>query len=155
MTREAHGLYRDPTFPVSPHLDYMAATLWPTDVRGTISHESALALFDLSDANPATIHLTVPRRHRVRRVIPPHYTIHQADLPAAEITRVEGIPVTTAARAIRDCHATHLGPALLRQAISDGRRAGYLTQPEADDLATEVLTPAHTTLPLLDSRRTR
>jgi hypothetical protein len=47
---------------------------------------------------------------------------------------VEGVPVTAPARAIRDAHASHLGPALIRQAIDDGRRTGHLAVEEADQL---------------------
>ena len=34
-----------------------------------------------------------------------------ADLDAGDEQRIDGVPVTTPARAIRDAHATHLGPA--------------------------------------------
>jgi hypothetical protein len=46
--------------------------------------------------------------------------------------------VTTPVRTIRDCHATHLGPALIRQAIADGRRSGRLTFREAAQLEREL-----------------
>jgi hypothetical protein len=49
------------------------------------------------------------------------------------------VPVTTAVRAIRDAHAAHLGPALIRQAITDGRRTGHLTLDDADQLEHELL----------------
>jgi hypothetical protein len=42
-------------------------------------------------------------------------------LDPKDVQIVEGIPVTTAVRAIRDVHTAHLGPALVR-AIEDGQR---------------------------------
>jgi hypothetical protein len=64
---------------------------------------------------------------------------HYADLEPQDVKQLEGIPVTTAARTIRDVHASHLGPALVGQAIADGRRTGHLTFDEADLLEHELL----------------
>ena len=129
----AHGLYRDLAAPETRLTPYVTAILWPRGTTGVLSHETALALMELSDANPATIHVTVPKSHRPRRrTPPPGVMLHFADLPPEDIGSVEGLPVTSAARTIRDCAATHLGPALLRQAIADARRTGWLTPTDAD-----------------------
>lgn len=139
IERIAQGVYFDTLAPASPLGAYAAAALWPRGARGVLSHQTALALLDLSDVSPDKIHLTIPPTVRVRRAIPRQYVVHHAGLEPAEITYVEGIPVTTAFRAIRDCHAAHLGAALLRQAIVDGRRTGRLTTREAETLEQEVL----------------
>ncbi len=139
LERVAHGLYRDTLVAASPLGPYMAATLWPRGIRGALSHQTALELLGLSDANPARIHLTLPPAMRVRRTIPPQYVLHHAALDARDTTLVEGVCVTTALRTIRDCHRAHLGPALLRQAIEDGRRTGRLSTAEASLLEAEVL----------------
>ena len=144
LERVSWGLYRLIHFPRSPHDQYVEATLWPLSVRGAISHESALALYGLSDVNPAKIHITVPRSFRVQREVPAVLVIHRADLKDAEISHHEGIPVTTPERAIRDCHAAHLGPALVRQAIEDGRRTGLLRRSKAESLMDELLGEAIT-----------
>jgi predicted transcriptional regulator of viral defense system len=137
--RVSHGLYRLVHFPLSPNALYMEATLWPARARGVLSHESALALYELSDVNPAKVHITVPRRFRVRRARPAFLTVHHADLAESDVDVFDGIPVTTPERAIRDCHATHLGPALVRQAIEDGRRMGVLSRAAADRLLHQLL----------------
>jgi predicted transcriptional regulator of viral defense system len=139
IERVAYGLYFNPLVPSSPLGPYMAATLWPSGARGVLSHQTALELLGLSDANPDRIHFTLPARMRVRRQVPSQYVLHHADLGPRDTTLVEGIPVTAAARTIRDCHALHLGPALLRQAIEDGRRTGRLSAAEANTLEEEVL----------------
>lgn len=119
---------------------YMQATLWPAPARGVLSHQTALELHEISDANPAKIHVSVPKRFRTHRTIPSQYVLHHAELTGDEVGFVEGIPTTSAARAIEDCHRAHLGPALLAQAIEDGFRRGLLTQNEANDLRERLLT---------------
>jgi hypothetical protein len=109
------------------------------NAHGVISHESALAIYGLSNASPAKVHVTLPTEFRIRRAVPKRLALHYADLAPKDVQRVEGVPVTTATRAIRDAHASHLGPALIRQAINDGRRGGHLTVDEAERLEQELL----------------
>ena len=138
IERIAQGVYFDTLVPASSLASYMAATLWPR-TGGVLSHQTALALLELSDVSPDKIHLTIPPQVRVRRTVPKQYVLHHAALEPREITHVEGIPVTTAFRAIRDCHAVHLGTALLRQAIDDGQRTRRLSAREAETLQQEIL----------------
>lgn len=144
MERLSRGVYRLANFPLSSRGPYLEAVLWPAARAGSdpgvLSHESALAFYDLSDVNPAKLHITVAARRRLWREPPPHRIVHRADLPEADVQHQDGVPVTAVARAIRDCAATHLGPALLRQAIADGRRAGWLRADEAEALAEELAT---------------
>lgn len=133
------AVYRVPLIPVTPLDSYMQATLWPRNVDAVISHVSALSLYELSDVNPAKIHITVPRAHRPRREVPALYVLHREDLEAGDLTTYEGIPIVTAAKAIRQAHAAHLGPALIRAAIEDGRQRGLLKRAEAAGLHEELL----------------
>lgn len=143
IERVTRGVYRLTRYPISPFGQYMEAALWPQvrrpDAHGVISHESALAMYGLSDASPSKVHLTLPTALRIRRTVPKRLALHYADLKPSDVQKVEGVPVTTAARAIRDAHASHLGSALIRQAINDGRRTGHLTFDEAEQLEHELL----------------
>lgn len=139
LERISRGVYRVPTFPPSPYAEYMEASLWPAGVRGVISHQSTLALHGFSDVSPRGIHITVPKRFRIRRDIPKHLVVHSAELRDEEVTQFEGIPTTTVRRAIEDCRRAHLGPAILRQAIDDAEREGYLSPSEAAELRDKVL----------------
>jgi predicted transcriptional regulator of viral defense system len=143
IERISRGVYRVTRFPVSRLGHYMAAVLWPQvrrpDVAGVISHQSALAIHELSDVSPARVHVTLPSGVRIRREAPKELVIHYADLEPEEIERVEGVPVTTPARSIRDAHASHVGNELVGQAIADGRRSGALSRPEIDRLKRELL----------------
>lgn len=143
VERVSRGVYRFTRFPVSPLGQYMEAVLWPQvrrpDVVGVISHQSALSIHELSDVNPAGIHVTLPTAVRLRRDVPKVLVIHYADLDATDVERVQGIPVTTPVRSILDAHADHLGNELIAQAIADGRRLGTLSMTEADRLERELL----------------
>jgi predicted transcriptional regulator of viral defense system len=117
----------------------MEASLWPAGVRGVISHQSALELRELSDVSPSAIHITVPDDFRIRREVPVPLVVYHADLTDDDVTFFEGIPCTSVARTIEDCHRAHVGPALLRQALDDAEREGFLSPAEAADLRERVL----------------
>jgi predicted transcriptional regulator of viral defense system len=140
VERVSHGVYRLVQFPLSSLGQYMEATLWPGGgVQGVISHESALSMYDVSDVSPAKIHVTVPRGFRTHRDVPQRLVLHHSVLDPDDLDTFEGIPVTTLERAIRDCAAAQLGPALIRQAIDDGQRKALLTEPVSSRLRAELL----------------
>ena len=133
LERVSLGVYRIASYPAGPLEEYMEAVLWPQGgTQGVISHASALVFHGLSDVSPAKMHVTLPPSHRVRRSAPLHMVIHYNTLLPEDVTRVNGIPVTTPMRTIRDAIADHLSPALIKQAIADGRRrAGLRERDEA------------------------
>lgn len=135
----SHGLYRFKAFPPGPLDTYMESTLWPRGTRGVLSHETALDLYDLSDVNPAKVHITLPPGHRISREAPKLYALHFEPLEEDEVTYHEGIPITTVERSIRDCHREHLRRDLLRQAIEQARARGLITKAQEESLRTEVL----------------
>jgi len=107
--RIGRGVYRLKRFPASPHEDLFAACL-RVGPQAVISHDSALALYDLSDLLPAEIHLTMPRtasrRHQGLR-------LHTNRLEAREMTYYGGLPVTTVARTIVDVASRGLADELV------------------------------------------
>lgn len=140
LVRIARGLYRFPAevVPVTPLDHYMEATMWPRG-RGVLSHATALAAYQLSDVSPAKVHVTVPRAYRIRRKeVPPVFELHHADLAPEETASLEGIPIVSPARAIRDARASHLGASLIGQAIDDGERTGQLRRAQARELREEM-----------------
>ena len=138
LERVARGVYRIPIFPPTQYAEYMEASLWPAGVRGVISHGSALALRGLSDISPSRVHITLPKSFRVRRKVPGHLVVHHEHLPDDAIAMFEAIPVTTVKRTIEDCHRVHIGSALLRQALADAEREGFLTPSVVADLAAQI-----------------
>jgi predicted transcriptional regulator of viral defense system len=139
LERLSHGVYRFVHFPASPLGQYMEASFWPGATRAVISHQSALALYGVSDVSPARIHLSVPRKWRTHRTVPRHLALHRADVPQNELDTVEGVPVTTLERAIADCARAHLGPDLIGQAIEEGRQTGRLSRNAAARLKSTLL----------------
>ena len=85
IERISHGVYRLTHFPLFPHGQYIEAVLWPQGVTGVLSHESALALHGLSDVSPSKVHITVPRKHRVRRAIPGYMVIHRGSVGPTDL----------------------------------------------------------------------
>jgi predicted transcriptional regulator of viral defense system len=140
LERVSYGVYRDRRVPENRWTPYMAAALWPYGTTvGLLIGETVLGLLDLSDVNPAVIHIAVPTTYRIRRrPPPPGVMLHHADVPAAQRTAIEGIPATTVDRAIRDCAQAHLGPALLHQAIADARTGGWLTPEQERELINDL-----------------
>jgi predicted transcriptional regulator of viral defense system len=139
LERLAHGLYRDTRTPETRWTPYMRAVLWPYRTPAVLSHETVLALMELSDVNPSAIHISVPRLFRTKRTPPPGVIVHRQDLTEADIASVEGLPTTTAARAIRDCAMDNLGPALIRQALADAQQKGWVTTAEAEHLRHDLV----------------
>src|SRR5579864_5473081 len=109
------GTYRMAIAPTSPHDELLLAWVW-SNYRGVISHESALALYGLSDLLPSQVHLTVPLDFR--RASGPFRTHRLREpLPASDQTMYEGLPVTTAARSIVDAAAGGADPVQIEKAM--------------------------------------
>lgn len=120
------GIYRLTQFPHSRYEDLVTA--WLTAGPGSvISHESALLLYELSDVLPETIHVTVSpttsRRH-------PGLRLHTNQIGPADITRHEGLPVTTVPRTIADVALAGLSDEFVIQAAREAVRTGLATPVE-------------------------
>ncbi len=133
--REHRGIYRLKRYPVSEAGQLVLWSLWSRDRRGepqgVYSHETALALRDLSDVNPAKLHMTVPPGFRRNSETPPVLVLHKRELSPSEIVRERGFALTRPMRAILDCAAE--GDAdrdILRQALDQGLRRGLITRSE-------------------------
>ena len=129
----ARGVYRVPVLPRSEIDDLAFAVAWARG-RAVLSHESALVLHGLSDVNPSVVHLTAPPDNYPRAQGSGPVRVHRRDLPTADVTMVDGLPVTTVARTIEDCHELGTDPAQLRLAIRQARQSGQLMASQAANL---------------------
>ncbi len=114
-----------------------------------LSHESALALLDLSDNIPDGVHLLVPRRHRgLRR--PPGVIVHTRP-DGEEVATVwrDGLPLTAPARTLLDV-ADRLQPEQLSMAVRQALRRGLLTREQLQEEAEPAT--KHTIEAILTSR---
>jgi predicted transcriptional regulator of viral defense system len=120
FVRITHGIYRLYHFPGSPYEDMFVAWL-RAGSSSVISHESALVLYNLSDVLPSKVHLIVPRTASRRRK---GIRQHTNRLLADEITKRNGLPITTIERTLSDLIATGLAQELIGQAIHEALQRG-------------------------------
>lgn len=131
VVRVRRGIYRLIHFPASDHEELVVLWLWSEQV-GVFSHETALALHDLSDALPSKVHLSLPMTWRRRRLrVPAGLVLHFADVGEDDRTSYSAVPVTTPFRTLSDCIDVDVSPDLVRQAIHQARQRGLI--PEADE----------------------
>ena len=122
--RVAHGVYRLTFFPPGPHEDLFVAWL-RTGPDSVISHESALALFELSDVLPAAVHVIVPRTASRRRA---GLRLHTNTLAEDEVTSYQGLPVTTPARTLADVIIAGTAPEQIVMAVEQALDRGLTTR---------------------------
>lgn len=135
VLRVRRGVYRLVHFPACDHEDLTVVWLW-AERRGVFSHQTALALHDLSDILPAKIHMTVPAAWRKRRLrVPEGVTLHYADLPDDDRRWFGAVPATTPLRTLLDCARCHVAPELLRAATLDALHRGLVLHSELDPVA--------------------
>ncbi len=102
LARIEYGIYRLAQHPSQPFEDVIVACLWAGEGCAA-SHDTALAIYELADAMPAKIHITVPRPFRGRRR---GIIVHHAPLREDERTARDGVPVTTVDRTLADVART-------------------------------------------------
>src|SRR5258708_5284807 len=104
--REHRGIYRLALFPAADRPDLVLWALWSRnrngEVEGVYSHHTALSLYDLSDLNPAKLHMTVPAAFRRNSQIPGILVLHYAELPESDIQTAQGFRFTRPLRTILD-----------------------------------------------------
>ncbi|WP_437924924.1 hypothetical protein WMF37_38755 [Sorangium sp. So ce291] len=128
-------VFRLVQFPPSEHEDLVI--LWlQTEKQGVFSHDTALALHQLSDILPSRRHVTVPSGWE-----PPSNArldrgtvLHHAEVGPSEIAWMSPIPLTKPLRTIRDCIEKGVSPEIIEQAISEALARGMITQTEVQDL---------------------
>lgn len=126
LEQVATAVYRFPRFQAGPAAPYMLAVLWTGDPRACLSHDTALAAYEVSDINPERVHLTVPLGRRIRRSHGDLYTVHHQNLADDEIGWWAEVPTVTLATSIRQCIDSGVPTYLLRQALERSADAGRL-----------------------------
>jgi predicted transcriptional regulator of viral defense system len=135
--RERRGIYRLALFPQPERPDLLLWWLWSCDrsglPQGVYSHRTALSLHDLTDLMPARIDMTVPIGFRRGALIPRVLQLHFSNVPASEVERMEGVPVTAALRAIFDLwQSREVHHDVLRAAFEEGTRKGKITRKQIE-----------------------
>jgi len=141
-TREERGVYRLVKYPVSNDAHYVPWSLWSRNrqgvSQGTFSHATALSMYELSDANPAKIHMTVPPGFRRHSKIPKFLVLHKGVLSPEDIEEREGYRVTRPIRTVRDLlHEGATARDIIRQTLEEGFARGLITRKEVEALPAE------------------
>lgn len=130
MVRVRRGVYRLVHFPAGDHEDLTAVWLW-SNMEGVFSHQTALALHDLSDLLPSQVHLTLPEAWRTRRLrVPDGVVLHYGDVAEGERRWFGPVPATSPLRTLEDCAAQQISPEPLRSAALDALGRGLVARRE-------------------------
>jgi predicted transcriptional regulator of viral defense system len=129
------GVYRMVGAPPPSHLELRVAWLrldpatpaWRRNGRGrddgVISHRSATILYDLGDVPAPQIELTVPRRRTTRE---PGVRLQVGRLEQADVSFIDGLPVTTVERTIVDLLRNRADGAHVGSVIAEAERRGMV-----------------------------
>jgi hypothetical protein len=136
--REYRGIYRLALFPITDRPELVLWALWSRnrneEIEGVYSHHTVLSFYDLSDLNPAKLHMTVPTNFRRSGEIPGILVLHYADLPESDVKAVQGFKLTRPLRAILDLiGAGTVERNFIRQAITQGVDRGLITRQQIRD----------------------
>jgi len=131
--RERRGIYRLALYPAADRPDLVLWALWSRnrdeEVEGVYSHQTALSLYDLSDLNPAKLHMTVPSDFRRNSEIPGILVLHYADLPKSDVQAASGFKFTRPLRTILDLIETGtVERNFIRQALRQAVERGLITR---------------------------
>jgi Transcriptional regulator, AbiEi antitoxin len=131
--REHRGIYRLALFPMTDRPDLVLWALWSRnraeEIEGVYSHETALSLYDLSDLNPAKLHMTVPTDFRRNSDIPGILVLHYADLPESDVQTAQGFKFTRPLRTILDLiEAGTVERNFIRQALRQAVDRGLISR---------------------------
>lgn len=132
FNRVRWGIYRLSRFPSQPHEDLYVAWL-QAGQRAVISHDSALALYELSDAMPTRTHLTVSRTASRRRE---GVVLHTNHLDDADTTMIGVLPVTTVSRTIADAAGSGMPAEQVIAAVHQAVDRGLVTASDLLSYAT-------------------
>ena len=127
--RVYRGVYRFRDYPSSHREHVVAAWLAIGKDTAVVSHESALELWDLSDAVPSSVHLTIPRslRTRAKRSLS-GVVIHTTSRPLAgeEVRRQQGIRLSSPERTLLDAAEAGTQPEQIERAVGEAFRRGWI-----------------------------
>lgn len=135
LRRVQRGIYRMVHFPTGEHEPFVVAWLW-SGQKGVFSHQTALALYQLSDALPEKLHMTLPASWTHRRLtVPLGLRLFFEDLPKERCSWVGPVPVTSPLQTLQDCVRAGVDAHLLKQARQQALAWGLLSREEGRKVA--------------------
>jgi len=138
--RVSRGFYRLVEFPALQHEDVIATWVKAGPELAVVSHDTALALYELAPSRSREIHLTVPWRRRPRhRPGLAAVRIHTTKEPLRrdEVVQRFGVRVTSPARTIADIAEVGADPSVVIEAIARARATGLASVDELRKAVTD------------------
>lgn len=137
--RVERGIYRLARFPQSDEEQLVIYALWSRnragEPEGVYSHQTALSIHELSDVNPAKLHMTVPATFRRNAKTPKILVLHRASLGEKDIEQRQGFAVIRPLRSIADlATAESVSRDIVVQALTEGRQRGLIPVREVAEL---------------------
>jgi predicted transcriptional regulator of viral defense system len=134
--RKARGVYQLADYPNTERPDLVLWSLWSRNIddvpQGVYSHQTALSIHELTDLQPAKLHMSVPTKFRRRSPVPEILILHWQDLAADDVIEMEGYRVTRPLRAIIDLlQSGDVHPGILQDGLKQGMDRGLITIREA------------------------
>lgn len=135
--REHRGIYRLANYPPPSRPDLVLWSLWSAnrkgEPQGIYSHATALSIYELSDLNPAKLHMTVPPSFRRNSEIPKALILHAADPHPDDVESMQGYKVTRPLRTISDLIAEGAAQEEhLRQSVRQALERGLISRGEIE-----------------------
>lgn len=131
--RISRGFYRLAGVPAEPHEDIVAAWLKFARRRAVVSHDTALALYDLASSRSHEIHLILPREHRPRNPrASAGVKLHTTTVPLRrdEVANRFGVQITSPARTIADVAEIGADPSVIIEAAARALATGLVSPNE-------------------------
>lgn len=144
--RVERGIYRLARFPQSAEEQLVIYSLWSRnragEPEGVYSHQTALSVHELSDVNPAKLHMTVPTVFRRNAKTPKILLLHRASLDGKDIEQRQGFAVTRPLRSIADLAAAEsVSRDIVEQALAEARQRGLTPFREVAELRRRASLP--------------
>ncbi len=135
--RAGRGLYRIPTLPLTEHDDLIRLWFWSRgrddQPQAVFSHKTALALYDLAEFIPTSVHMTVPKSFRKRP--PKGCVLHKASLEKRDRREFDVFWATTPRRTLEDLATDPSMPReQFEQAVTDAQRRGLVRKSDTSPL---------------------
>ena len=129
------GLYRLKSIPQDEMTFFWQLFLWSRnrneEPQAIFSHDTALALYELSDVNSTKVHITVPMTFRKTAECPKVLIVHKKNLGPSSIQKFKGVNVTTPIQTLIDIHDEgSLSSELIEQAVKQALSKGLISKNE-------------------------
>lgn len=138
LKRASHGVYRVPQVPETEFDEYQLAVLWAGVAEACLSHDTALAAWNITGINPDRIHITVANHRRIRRRGGERYVVHYEDIDPRDVAWWQGMRTVDVPTAIGQGITSGVPTYLIRQALDRAGQTSYLPAVRREQLTQEL-----------------